>query len=181
MNITNHTRTASRSYDTILQKHMCRIWTICPTAVRILIFKRLCFSVRPYKNETVPHPFFLHSPPATESYDYDSQGKGGNRFATILLYMSDLPDDAGGETVFLKAPGKGDISKKDAIKEMRAAGELELITLGSWEENMLGDCRTRLATRPRASRAVLFYSQRPDGQEDLTSTHGGCPVLKGTK
>jgi prolyl 4-hydroxylase len=118
---------------------------------------------------------------ATEAYDYDSHGKGGNRFATILLYMSDLPDDAGGETVFPKAPGQGEISKKDTIKEMRAAGELELITPGSWEENMIGDCRTRLVTRPRASRAVLFYSQHPDGEEDLSSTHGGCPVLKGTK
>jgi hypothetical protein len=96
--------------------------------------------------------------------------------------MSDLPDDAGGETVFVKAHGKGgDLTKEVAIKEMRAAGELDLITPGSWEEDMLGDCRTRLAARPRASRAVLFYSQHPNGEEDLSSKHGGCPVLKGTK
>jgi hypothetical protein len=42
---------------------------------------------------------------ATESMteDYDSEKKGGNRFATILLYMSDLPETAGGETVFTEA------------------------------------------------------------------------------
>jgi len=33
-------------------------------------------------------------------HDYDSGGTGGNRFATILLYMSDLGEDDGGETVF---------------------------------------------------------------------------------
>jgi hypothetical protein len=33
-------------------------------------------------------------------HDFDSAGKGGNRFATILLYMSDLGPEDGGETVF---------------------------------------------------------------------------------
>lgn len=33
-------------------------------------------------------------------HDYDSAGTGGNRFATILLYMSDLGENDGGETVF---------------------------------------------------------------------------------
>ena len=33
-------------------------------------------------------------------HDYESAGTGGNRFATILLYMSDLGEDDGGETVF---------------------------------------------------------------------------------
>jgi hypothetical protein len=33
-------------------------------------------------------------------HDYESSGTGGNRFATILLYMSDLGETDGGETVF---------------------------------------------------------------------------------
>ena len=33
-------------------------------------------------------------------HDYESGGTGGNRFATILLYMSDLEPEDGGETVF---------------------------------------------------------------------------------
>ena len=36
-------------------------------------------------------------------HDFDSSAKGGNRFATILLYMSDLGPDDGGETVFSRA------------------------------------------------------------------------------
>ena len=40
-------------------------------------------------------------------HDYDSSKKGGNRFATILLYMTDLEEKDGGETVFTKAwPGQ---------------------------------------------------------------------------
>ena len=41
-------------------------------------------------------------------HDYDSGGRGGNRFATILLYMTDLGERDGGETVFTEAwpPGQ---------------------------------------------------------------------------
>lgn len=46
---------------------------------------------------------------------------------------------------------------------------------------MVVDCRSRLAVRPYAGRAVLFYSQHPNGEEDKSSLHGGCPVLSGTK
>ena len=46
---------------------------------------------------------------------------------------------------------------------------------------MAAECRTRLAIRPNAARAVLFYSQYPDGRKDPDSRHGGCPVLSGEK
>lgn len=35
--------------------------------------------------------------------------------------------------------------------------------------------------QPSKTRAVLFYSQYPNGTLDTYSFHGGCPVLKGTK
>ena len=37
------------------------------------------------------------------TFNYDSTRMGGNRFATFLLYMTDLEEGAGGETVFSKA------------------------------------------------------------------------------
>lgn len=37
------------------------------------------------------------------SHDYDSSKKGGNRHATILLYMTDMGEKDGGETVFVEA------------------------------------------------------------------------------
>ena len=43
------------------------------------------------------------SPRSKERHDYASEGKGGNRYATILLYMSDLEEGEGGETVFSNA------------------------------------------------------------------------------
>ena len=46
---------------------------------------------------------------------------------------------------------------------------------------MVADCRSRLAIKPHAGRAVLFYSQHPNGEEDRSSLHGGCPVLHGEK
>ena len=36
-------------------------------------------------------------------HDHNAAGVGGNRFATILLYMSDLGPGEGGETVFTEA------------------------------------------------------------------------------
>jgi 2OG-Fe(II) oxygenase superfamily len=126
---------------------------------------------------------YLDNNAGTEAYDYSSGGKGGYRFATILLYMSDLPENAGGETVFTKSypPGKPEIPLEVALRQLRESDDAGLLKQGSWEEQMVAQCRTRLAVRPNTSRAVLFYSQHPNGAEDETSEHGGCPVLNGTK
>ena len=43
------------------------------------------------------------NPAESREYDFESSGIGGNRFATILLYLSDLGENEGGETVFPKA------------------------------------------------------------------------------
>lgn len=51
----------------------------------------------------IPHMDWFATTDATNNDDYDSAKKGGNRFATILLYMSDLEPDDGGETVFTEA------------------------------------------------------------------------------
>jgi hypothetical protein len=46
---------------------------------------------------------------------------------------------------------------------------------------MVSKCRTRLAIQPHSSRAVLFYSQKPNGEADPASLHGACPVLSKSK
>lgn len=57
----------------------------------------------PFRNHcSVPHMDYLDIDRRLE-HDYDSSKKGGNRFATILLYMTDLKDTDGGETVFTEA------------------------------------------------------------------------------
>jgi 2OG-Fe(II) oxygenase superfamily len=110
------------------------------------------------------HLDYLEDTAGTEPYDYDSAGKGGNRFATILLYFTDLGENDGGETVFSKAwpPNvavEDRVELKDAIAQLRASGDASMLKPGSWEEEMTALCRTRLSVRPHATRAVLFYSQ----------------------
>lgn len=45
----------------------------------------------------------------------------------------------------------------------------------------VAQCRTKLAVRPNSARAVLFYSQHPNGEMDEFSRHGACPILRGEK
>jgi hypothetical protein len=50
----------------------------------------------------IPHMDYLDDASGKLPHDYDSAHKGGNRYATILLYMTDLEEGDGGETVFTK-------------------------------------------------------------------------------
>lgn len=156
-------------------------WIIWTTRVRFCNTIGQCLNLTP-SNRTAQFVFIVKD---ADAYDYDSSGRGGNRFATILLYMSDLGDEDGGETVFSKAPPAGSTelrSSKDVIDELRSSTNLlDALTPGSWEEDMAAKCRSRLSVKPHKSRAVLFYSQLPNGEEDPMSFHGGCPVLGGTK
>ena len=97
--------------------------------------------------------------------------------------MSDLEDKSGGETVFTKGSrGDGEAaSKEEVVRLLRESAEIDSLEPGSWEEDMVVQCRSKLAIRPKKSRAVLFYSQYPNGTVDGMSLHGGCPVLEGTK
>jgi len=134
----------------------------------------------------IPHMDWIDDPQKHEVHNYDSARQGTNRFATILLYMSDVNEGDGGETVF-KQGWPVDVAEEDrksrseVLEEIRALGVTDDLKKNSWEELMVADCRSRLAVRPESARAVLFYSQHPNGEEDTTSLHGGCPVLHGEK
>ncbi|KAG8375980.1 hypothetical protein BUALT_Bualt09G0015500 [Buddleja alternifolia] len=78
---------------------------------------------------------------------------GGQRVATMLIYLSDNVE--GGETYFPKA--------------------------GSGECSCGGKMVRGLCVKPLKGDAVLFWSMGLDGQPDPNSLHGGCEVLAGEK
>ncbi|XP_021649713.1 prolyl 4-hydroxylase 1 isoform X2 [Hevea brasiliensis] len=79
--------------------------------------------------------------------------RGGQRVATMLMYLSDNVE--GGETYFPMA--------------------------GSGECNCGGKVVKGLSVKPIKGDAVLFWSMGLDGQSDPNSLHGGCEVLSGEK
>uniref|UniRef100_A0A5B7AKR6 procollagen-proline 4-dioxygenase n=2 Tax=Davidia involucrata TaxID=16924 RepID=A0A5B7AKR6_DAVIN len=84
---------------------------------------------------------------------------GGQRIATVLMYLSDVEE--GGETIF-------------------PAAEANFSSVPWWNE--LSECGKKgLAVKPKMGDALLFWSMRPDATLDPTSLHGGCPVIKGNK
>ena len=82
-----------------------------------------------------------------------------NRLLTLLYYINEVPEGAGGETSFPFASGPG----------VRRTDRMHDIT----------ECAGGVMVPPQIGSAVLFYHQLGDGQLDSSSQHAGCPLDSG--
>jgi len=132
----------------------------------------------------VAHTDYLSRPADLTAEQMDPKKGGSNRLATLFLYLSDV--DEGGQTVFplIDRPKIEDVKVKEYL-ETKNTDDIDWRNLSieknSWEDKMIYDCYSKLAVRPKKGRAILYYSQKPSGELDPLSKHGGCPVLSGTK
>lgn len=173
---TNPTRTSENAFDLdspTARKIKDRAWKLLRLSgkydesmvdgIQVLRYK--------LKQAYIPH---MDAFDVNQSPDHNwNPAKGGtNRFATLLLYLSDV--DEGGQTVFKYA---NNVPDPKAVPDHAAS----LFQKGSWELDMVRDCYSKLAPQAKKGSAVLFYSQDERGAMNHKATHGGCPVLNGTK
>ncbi|KDO19374.1 hypothetical protein SPRG_15464 [Saprolegnia parasitica CBS 223.65] len=126
------------------------------------------------KQAYIPHTDYF-GVDTSPDWNWNPKTGGSNRFATVFLYLSNVTH--GGQTVFPLT----NMPEGVAHAQVPTDDELGIFEKGSWEAKMAMQCHTKLASYPRKTHAVLFYSQKGNGELDPMSEHGGCPVLDGTK
>eukprot|EP00924_Labyrinthula_sp_SR-Ha-C_P013204 maker-scaffold_12-snap-gene-12.7-mRNA-1 protein AED:0.24 eAED:0.24 QI:371/1/1/1/0.66/0.5/4/35/573 len=100
---------------------------------------------------------------------------GTNRFATVFLYLTTLPEDGGGATVFPLSTTHAGYDLNETLVHKgteKVAGYIS----DKDAKHVCSQSSSALKVRPIAGSAVLFYSQGPVGNLEAMSLHGGCPV-----
>ncbi|KAG2445040.1 hypothetical protein HYH02_008908 [Chlamydomonas schloesseri] len=100
-----------------------------------------------------------------EDKDDSGSGGGGNRMATVLMYLSDVDPAAGGETA------------------LPLAMPLDL-KAQSVKGHGYSECAAKMgiSVRPRKGDMLLFWDMDPGGREpDRHALHASCPTTSGTK
>lgn len=118
---------------------------------------------------------------ADSKYNWDSTTMtGGNRYATLFIYLQDVAEEAGGQTVFSKAYDWISPFNRTEASDRGLESMKQLFGSNSWEYSLSAKCFSGdyLAMRPKAYTALLFYSQDGmTGALDHYAEHAACPVV----
>lgn len=128
---------------------------------------------------------------ADPSHNWDPSTGGTNRYVTIFMYMNDVAEDEGGQTVFPYArdtvqPSDDAMHSAEKTTSIRSSALTKGKDLfgdsGRWEYKLTEQCYSSYSLRPRAMSAAMFYHQHPlTGSILPEAQHGACPVLGGEK
>ena len=137
------------SRDDILESILSRLEKITAIPISYLIQKSEELQVVKYENQG---QFKLHH----DSSNYHP------RLFTLLLYLNDLPENAGGETYFpfTGIGRKFDYTIEDAISKGFIAHDEKLGTY----------------CKPKSGDAILFFNYNIDGSIDTSAVHAGLPL-----
>jgi len=106
------------------------------------------------------------------------------RRATVLLYLNDVPEGDGGETIF-PLIGAQAVNGTEAPLPPAVLGHHRQYLDYKVErmEDMVPYCESSfyLKVRPEMGKAVMFFSYRPDYSMDEYTIHGACPLKRGRK